>query len=129
MNAVDTNVVVRLLTRDDEQQFSRSLKLFQEQDVFIPDSIILEIEWVLRFAFHFKSAEICAALRNLFGLPNVQIRNGSQMVQVLEWHESGLDFADALHLAQSQSCSSIYIFDDRFVKRAKELADCEVQPL
>jgi predicted nucleic-acid-binding protein len=37
MIAVDTNIVVRLLTQDDEQQYSKSLKLFQEQDIFIPD--------------------------------------------------------------------------------------------
>jgi hypothetical protein len=38
------------------------------------------------------------------------------MAQVLQWHEQGLDFADALHLAQSEHCSSIYTFDDKFVK-------------
>jgi predicted nucleic-acid-binding protein len=41
MIAVDTNIVVRLLTQDDEQQYNKSLKLFQEQDIFIPDTVIL----------------------------------------------------------------------------------------
>jgi hypothetical protein len=31
--AVDTNIVVRFLTQDDEQQYQKSLKLFQEQDI------------------------------------------------------------------------------------------------
>ena len=127
MIAVDTNVVVRLLTQDDEQQYNKSLKLFQEQDIFIPDTVILETEWVLRFAYHFKPDEICQALRNLFGLPNVQLTNGSLMAQVLQWHENGLDFADAFHLAQSQHCSAIYTFDNKFVKRGKGLSGCEVQ--
>lgn len=39
MIAVDTNVIVRLLTQDDEQQYNKSLKLFQEQDIFIPDTL------------------------------------------------------------------------------------------
>jgi len=108
MVAVDTNVVVRLLTQDDEQQYNDSLKLFQEQDIFIPDTVILETEWVLRFAYNFKPDEICQAFRNLFGLPNVQLTNGNLMAQVLQWHEHGLDFADALHLAQCQECSAIY---------------------
>ncbi|MFB2977172.1 type II toxin-antitoxin system VapC family toxin [Microseira sp. BLCC-F43] len=69
MIAVDTNIVVRLLTQDDEKQYNKSLKLFQEQDIFIPDTVILETEWVLRFAYKFKPAEICQAFRNLFGLP------------------------------------------------------------
>ncbi len=49
------------------------------------------------------------------------------MAQVLQWHENGLDFADALHLAESQNCSTIYTFDDKFVKRAKGLTECEVK--
>lgn len=128
MISVDTNIVVRLLTQDDEQQYQKSLELFQEQDVFIPDTVILETEWVLRFAYNFQPDEICQAFRNLFGLPNVQLTNASLMVKVLEWHENGLDFADALHLAHSQDCSSIfYTFDNRFVKRAAGLSECEVQ--
>ena len=127
MIAVDTNVVVRLLTQDDEQQYNKSLKLFYEQDIFIPDTIILETEWVLRFAYHFKPDEVCKAFRNLLGLPNVQLTNGSLMAQVLQWHENNLDFADAFHLAQSHNRSAIYTFDDKFFKRAKGLAPCEVQ--
>jgi predicted nucleic-acid-binding protein len=129
MIAVDTNVVVRLLTQDDEQQYNKSLKLFQEQDIFIPDTVILEIEWVLRFAYRFKPDEICQAFRSLLGLPNVQITDGSLMAQVLQWHESGVDFADALHLAQSRNCSEMYTFDAKFVNRAKGLTECEVQQL
>ncbi len=62
---------------------------------------------------HIKPNEICTGLRNLFGLPNVQLTNASVMIQVLQWHENGLDFADALHLAQSQNCSVMYTFDDK----------------
>jgi predicted nucleic-acid-binding protein len=54
MVTVDTNIVVRLLTQDDELQFQQSVKLFQSQDVFIPDTVILETQWVLRFAYKFK---------------------------------------------------------------------------
>ncbi len=125
--AVDTNIVVRLLTQDDELQYNKSLKIFQEQEILIADTVILKTEWVLRFAYYFKSDEICNALRNLLGLPNVQLVNGSLVAQVLQWHENGLAFADALHLAQSQSCSAIYSFDSKFVNKAKGLSGCEVQ--
>ena len=100
MIAVDTNIVVRLLTQDDEQQYNASLKLFQEQDIFIPDTVILETEWVLRFAYRFQPAEICQALQNLLGLPNVQVTDARLLAQVLQWHGQGLDFADALHLPE-----------------------------
>jgi predicted nucleic-acid-binding protein len=125
--AVDTNIVVRFLTQDDEQQYQKSLKLFQEQDIFISDTVLLETEWVLRFSYHLKPNEICKALRSLLGLPNVQLVNGSGIVQALQWHENGMDFADALHLAHSQTCSTLYTFDTKFVSRARGLTECEVR--
>jgi predicted nucleic-acid-binding protein len=127
MIAVDTDVVVRFLTQDDEQQYDKSLKLFQEQDIFLPDTVILETEWVLRFVYRFNRNEICRAFRNLFGLPNIQLTNGNAMAQVLQWHEQGLDFADALHLVHSQACSAMYTFDTQFVKGSQGLTKCEVQ--
>jgi predicted nucleic-acid-binding protein len=51
MVAVDTNIIVRFLTQDDELQYQKSLEIFQTQNVFIPDTVILETEWVLRFAY------------------------------------------------------------------------------
>ncbi|MBE9034437.1 type II toxin-antitoxin system VapC family toxin [aff. Roholtiella sp. LEGE 12411] len=127
MIAVDTNIVVRFLTQDDELQFQKSRKIFQTQDIFISDTVILETEWVLRFAYKFKSNEICTALKNLFGLPNVHTSNLTLIDQVIQWYENGLDFADAFHLAQSQHCSKFYTFDEKFIKRAKGLTQCEVQ--
>ena len=53
MIAVDTNIVVRLLTRDEELQFQKALILFQNHDVFIPDTVVLESEWVLPYTYDF----------------------------------------------------------------------------
>ena len=127
MVAVDTNIIVRFLTQDDELQYQKSLEIFQKQNVFIPDTVILETEWVLRFAYRFKPVEICEALRKLFGLPNVHLNNVNLVAQSLQWHEAGLDFADAFHLANSQNHTQFYTFDEKFIKRAKGLTTCEVQ--
>ncbi|NJL35851.1 MAG: type II toxin-antitoxin system VapC family toxin [Leptolyngbyaceae cyanobacterium RM2_2_4] len=127
MIAVDTNIIVRLLTQDDEAQFQKSVQIFKLEEFFIPDTVILETEWVLRFAYKFQPFEICKALRNLFGLPNVHLANIGLTAQVLVWHESGLDFADAFHLAYSQHCYAMYTFDNKFVKRAEDITKCEVK--
>lgn len=52
--AVDTNIVVRLLARDDEMQYQASRILFETQEIFIPDTVVLELEWVLRYAYNFS---------------------------------------------------------------------------
>ncbi|MFQ4138227.1 type II toxin-antitoxin system VapC family toxin [Nodosilinea sp. PGN35] len=127
MIAVDTNILIRLITQDDEAQHRASVDLFQNPEIFIPDTVILETEWVLRFAYDFKTQEICTALRKVFGLPNVYLANENLTAQVLQWYENGLDFADALHLATSQHCSVLYTFDKEFIKRAKKLTDQPVQ--
>jgi predicted nucleic-acid-binding protein len=127
MIAVDTNVIVRLLTQDDELQYQKSLEILPNNNIFLPHTVVLETEWVLRFAYKLQPPDICSALRKLFGLPNVNLVNPNLVAQALQWHELGLDFADALHLAQSQSYAKFYTFDDKFVKPAKGLTNCEVK--
>lgn len=124
--AVDTNVVVRLLAKDDAKQFQRSFKLFQEKEIFICNTVILETEWVLRFAYKFSPSEIYLAFNRLFGLPNIHLNDVNLVTEVLRWYHAGLDFADAFHLAQTQQCSQLYSFDKKFLRQAKGLSKCEL---
>jgi len=125
--AVDTNVIVRLLVRDDVEQYAASRRLFEAGDIFIADTVILETEWVLRFAYEFKPEEICGSLRKLFGLPDVRLSNALLVAQAIRWHEEGLDFADAFHLSLSQHQTTLKTFDDKFIKRSKDISECRVE--
>lgn len=127
MTAIDTNIIVRLLTRDNKQQYNLSRKLFSAEDIFIADTVILETEWVLRFAYDFAPEEICRAFRKLFGLPNVKVANEFVAAQAIDWHEGGLDFSDAFHLALSESQPSLMTFDEKFIKKSRGLSRCVVQ--
>jgi len=126
MIAVDTNVIVRLITRDHEAQFKKAYAVFKKYNVFIPDTVILETEWVLRYAYQFNSVDISAAFSKLCGQPNVYLSNPSTIARVIEWYQQGVDFADAFHLAGSQSCRQLLTFDARFIKRANNLGECKV---
>jgi predicted nucleic-acid-binding protein len=126
MVAVDTNVLVRFLTGDDQQQFKKAVALFENHAVFIPDPVILESEWVLRYAYSFKPDTICSAFSKLFGLPNVHVTNPNLIAQAVQWHGRGLDFADALHLALSQHYAQFLTFDGKLVRKAKGLCACSV---
>ncbi|NET72163.1 MAG: type II toxin-antitoxin system VapC family toxin [Sphaerospermopsis sp. SIO1G2] len=127
MIAVDTNIVIRLITKDDELQYQKSFTLFKNKNIFISDTVILETEWVLRFAYKFKPVDICQALRKLFGLPNVYLTNEKLILQVIEWHENGLDFADVFHLAASDHCLEFYTFDEKFIKKSQNLSNLTVK--
>ncbi|MDX1663417.1 MAG: type II toxin-antitoxin system VapC family toxin [Candidatus Promineifilaceae bacterium] len=102
MIAVDTNVLVRLLTGDDQRQYEMAYTLFEEEEIFIPRTVILEAAGVLRHAYLFYPAQIVAALTRLAGLPNVTVESARQVADALRWHADGVDFVDALHLAASQ---------------------------
>ena len=126
MIAVDTNIVVRLLTGDDQNQYEQSFTLFSSNDVFIPISVVLETEWVLRYAYSFDAQSVCSAFTKLLGLANVQTENPNVIAQAIEWHILGMDFADALHLALCQQQEALFSFDAKFAQKAKALGNCPV---
>lgn len=118
MISVDTNIIVRLLTGDDQPQFKRAKSLFEKESIFITTTVILETEWVLRYAYHFKPLKIADAFQSLFGLSNVQIEDPIIIAEAVEWHKKDLDFADALHLAKSKVSRSFATFDKKLIKKA-----------
>lgn len=126
MVAVDTNVLVRLLAIDDPVQHRVVGRLFATESVFVPDTVLLETEWVLRDLYDFTPTSVCAALRHVCGLSNVTLRDARMVAQALDWHEAGLDFADALHLATSGDVA-FRTFDREFIKRARKLTGCPVE--
>ena len=126
MISVDTNVIVRLLTGDDQEQFRRAKSLFAHEDIRIATTVILECEWVLRYAYSFSPDEIVNGFQALFGLSNVKLQDTSGVYNALQWHKQGMDFADALHLATSQGSKSFATFDQKFIKSALEITDLPV---
>ncbi|MGE5528235.1 MAG: type II toxin-antitoxin system VapC family toxin [Patescibacteria group bacterium] len=128
MTAVDTNVLVRLLTDDDPSQAERAARLFQDGSVFIAKTVLLETEWVLRHAYGL-SRDVCnAAFVKLLGLPGVSVEDMPAAGKAMAWYAAGLDFADALHLAAAGGAERFVTFDRDFVKRAAKVsADVEVR--
>ena len=82
MTAIDTNILVRFLTRDDETQFWKTTALFKKNDIFIPSTVILETEWVLGYSYNFEPEAIFVAFAKTFGLPNVKIQNSDSIAEI-----------------------------------------------
>jgi predicted nucleic-acid-binding protein len=127
MISVDTNVIVRLLTGDDPTQFKKAKAVFAENDVMITTTVVLECEWVLRYAYQFKPPEITNAFQALFGLSNVNLQEPSVIHEAIEWHSKGMDFADAIHLSKSQESEALITFDKKFIKSASKVATIPVK--
>ena len=121
MIAIDTNIVVRLVTNDDPQQARRAATLFESRSVFIPKTVLLESEWVLRHAYAVPRNAISIALRGVLGLPGTSVEDPAALALALEWFDGGMDFADALHLASSQQVDVFATFDTKLIARARGL--------
>ena len=118
MHAADTNVLVRLITGDDVEQTKRVKVLFSKTEIFIPKTVLLETEWVLRRLYRLNSTVIVSAFRKLGGLGNVEIEQSLVVAKALQFCEDGMDFADALHLASSHNCGKFATFDEQLKKSA-----------
>lgn len=123
MTGLDTNVVVRFLTRDDPYHAQRALEVFRSGQLWLPKTVLLEIEWVLRSAYGLSPETILASFRKLMGLPEMVVEDRTSVLQALRWYAEGLDFADALHLASSGSAECFATFDTRLARDAEKIAD------
>ncbi len=121
MLAADTNVLVRFLTRDDPVQSPRSRRLLGDNDVWVPVTVVLETEWVLRSVYSYRPDEFSDGVMALAGLPRLEIQHWSEVDRALALHREGLDFADALHLALAGGCSELATFDRGFLTAARRL--------
>ena len=128
MRAVDTNVVVRYLTGDDPDQTARVRDAIEAKQVYVPTTVLLETEWVLRRAYGYAPNEIVGVLRALAGLPQVRVENAALLAGALEHAERGMDFADALHLGAAAQCDAMLTFDRRFIRLARNASVGVVEP-
>jgi predicted nucleic-acid-binding protein len=127
MLAVDTNVLVRYVVGDGGGQFARAVAILENNDVSIASTVVLETEWVLRDAYEYGREEVLSALTRVFGLPTVTLADSGSVHGAMALAASGMDFADALHLAQSDECKAFITFDKRLAKRARYLGGVPVR--
>jgi len=127
MLAVDTNLVVRFLTRDGEEQFVRADRLIRDHDVYVPVTVLLEAEWVLRSAYGYLQARVVQALQGFAALSRVMIEDASTTAEALGWAAAGMDFADALHLARTEHCDAFISFDRRLAAVAARVGSPRVR--
>jgi len=129
VRAIDTNIVVRFLTADDAREFKAARAVIDGGNVFVPITVCLESEWVLRSAYGFAPDQIADGLRGLAGLPGVSVEEPAVLATALDWMRAGMDFADALHLEKSKGCTAFLTFDRKLAKAAKALSATPVEKL
>ena len=119
MVAVDTNVLVRLLTGDDARQAAAARALFESESIWIGKTVLLETAWVLRSTYGIEEGGIRDAFTKLLGLKNVHAEDGPAIAAALALTAHGIELADALHLSSRPAGARFVTFDRSFVRRAE----------
>lgn len=116
--AVDTNVLARLATGDSAAEHAAAEALIASKPVFVAVTVLLETEWVLRSRYGYSRQQFLGFVRWLLQEPNVEFGDREMVVGALDLHESGFDFADALHLIEADG-RPFATFDRALVRRAR----------
>ncbi|MDX2054499.1 MAG: type II toxin-antitoxin system VapC family toxin [Polyangiaceae bacterium] len=120
MEAFDTNVLVRLLVRDDEDQCLRAERALRRvtagPGVWVSNVVLAEIAWVLRGAYKFDRATTAGALHRLIAMDGVHVEDRATTRLALAAFEAGsADFADYFisESARRGGALPLHTFDDR----------------
>ncbi|MFO1217094.1 MAG: type II toxin-antitoxin system VapC family toxin [Burkholderiaceae bacterium] len=124
MPALDTNVLVRYLVRDDAAQLAAAQRLIREcvskgQALFVPVTVTLELEWVLRSSFGYAKDETIGALSDLFSTAELSFESERALEVALELYRgTAADFADCLHVALAAQAGEppLWTFDRNAAK-------------
>ena len=121
MIAVDTNVLLRYLLRDDEAQAARARRVFtSEERVLITDLVLAETLWTLAGRrYRAAKADLIAVVDSLLQDPGVRFEDDEVIWSALQsFRETDADFADALIVhkalktaAIDDGLTAIYTFD------------------
>jgi predicted nucleic-acid-binding protein len=118
--AVDTNVLVRYLTWDDEAQAQAAAAVIEGGETIAISAIVLcELAWVLKRAYRYRTEQIGEAIRGIVSSRNVSVDRAAAEEGVRMLMRGG-DFAHGILLTDTarKKCRVIVTFDQNFARLA-----------
>ncbi len=130
MIALDTNVLVRFLVKDDEDQHRRAVALLREgladgETFFVPDVVLAEVVWVLSARYRFIRTEISVAMGSLLSAEGLDFESAERCYRALARFDAGRGgFADYLisERATDAGCEVTATFDRMLLREPGFLA-------
>src|SRR6266496_2699231 len=108
MRAVDTNVLVRLLTRDDARQVALSEE-FVSRGACVPHLVLAEAIWVLSSVYELGPAQITKAIEMLLNHRDLTIQDADVVVAALAHYrrKPSLSFSDCVVLEAARKAGHL----------------------
>jgi predicted nucleic-acid-binding protein len=119
MRAIDKNVLVRLIARDDSRQ-AASAEGFIEPGAWVSVLALAEATWVLATVYELSSKELAKAIEMLLNHRDLTLQDPEMVASALELFRAkpGLGFSDCLllHLARKAGHLPLGTFDRNLAK-------------
>jgi len=124
MKALDTNILVRFLVKDDQSQAETVYRLFKKaesfKDVFyVPLLVTLETIWVLDAVYQISRTNILEAIHDILCLPILKFEAQPALKTFLaDSRKNNADLSDILIAcsAKLSGCDAVLSFDRKAVK-------------
>ncbi len=124
MQGVDTNILIRFLIGDDEQQAKTVYNIFkkaesEKNELFVPLLVVLELIWVLESVYGIPRTEILDSISELLLMPILKFEHQPVLQQfTLSAQANRYDLSDLLiaHSAKIQGCATVLTFDKKASK-------------
>jgi predicted nucleic-acid-binding protein len=119
MLAVDTNVLVRLLTRDDADQVSAA-EAFVSRGAWVSHLVLAETFWVLDSVYDLTRAQIATAVEMLLNHRELSLQDADVVTAALDHYRRrpAVEFSDCLVLEIARKAGHLPVatFDRHFAK-------------
>jgi predicted nucleic-acid-binding protein len=120
MAAIDTNVLVRLVTQDDPAQYEKAAAFVgKHQPVLVTQLSVLELVWVLMSRYGLSKAKVVRVVEVLLEMAELDLEQPAVLESALEtWRGSKADFADCfiLETVKSAAETPLATFDATLAK-------------
>ena len=121
MKALDTNVLVRFLVRDDKRQAETIYRVFKKAEsdrevFFVPLLVVLETVWVLESVYKIPRKEILDSVNELILMPILKFETQPAILNFISAaRETKMDLSDLLiaHSSKFSGCECVLTFDKR----------------
>jgi len=125
--ALDTNVLLRLLTHDDARQLAAVVRFMEAhpgEDYFVSDLVLVETVWALFRLYRWPRASVQAALRFIEEKPDLEVEDRARFGAALRGFAAGADLADELIITQAREaeCTALATFDTALLQRHASFA-------
>jgi predicted nucleic-acid-binding protein len=121
--ALDTNVLLRIILNDDSTQLAKALSALKSETGYVQDTVILELEWILRSYYKFSVEQVNGAMKLLVQNEDIKLEDAGRLQAALAAYEAGVEFTDAYHVAGATIHARFLTFDKDLAKRASRIFD------